>query len=353
MILFLIWKRNSKADYVTAEERPLKKVIYASGYVKPREYLLLRSEVSGYVRRIYVKEGDVVTKGMPLAELDPRGLPAQVAEIDRKISQIEDRLNPNSDFLSALRREIEIARTNMIDAETKLKRREALFREGLISREDLENARKQFEIMKENYEKLKNSYEDTVKSLRTEKKIFLEQRRVLTTELAKYTVRAPISGVVLQKFVEEGDYLNALSGENRLFSLGSKDFEIILEVDEEYAGLVRLGQKVYVAFDVYPDKLFEGEVFLVLREIDRAKRSFPVKVRLKESISLPAMATAEANLILEERKGLVIPQRALIGDGFVEVRGKGKVKVRLGERFGDYAEILSGLNPGDQVKVRP
>lgn len=349
--LFFLWKQNASITYVVAEERPLKKVIYASGYVKPKEYVVLRSEVSGYIKKIYVKEGDTVGKGMLLAEIDPKGLPAQIAEIEKRLAQVEERLKPNSDYLTALRREIDIAKTNMIDAEAKLKRREALYREGLISREDLENAKKQFDVLKENYEKLKNTFKDTVRELETERKVLLEQRRALRVELSRYAIRAPVSGIVLQKFIEEGDFVNALSGENRLFSIGSRDYEIVLEVDEEYAGLVREGQKVYVAFDVYPDQLFEGEVFLIVREIDRAKRSFNVKVRLNKFIHLPAMATAEANIVLEERKGLVIPKGALIEEEYVEVKGRGKIKVKVGEQFGDYVEIISGLSPGDLVKV--
>lgn len=329
----------------------MKKVIYASGYTKPLHYVLIKAEVSGYIRNIYVKEGEEVKKGAILAEIEPRGVPAQLAEIDRKLALVEARLHPNSDYLQSLRRDIEIAKSNYLNEEKKWQRRVDLFKEGLISKEDLENAQISYKTAKETYEKLKNQYEDTLKALQTEKKVLQEQRRILTSELSKYFVRAPESGVILKKYVEIGDFVNPFLNENKLFSLGSREMEVILEVDEEYAGLVKIGQRAFLSFDSYPDTLFEGEVYQIIREIDRSKRSFPVKVKLKEAPLLPAQTTVEANILLEEKRGLVIPLKALREENFVEVKGRGKVKIEKGERFGEFVEVLSGLRKGEEVKV--
>jgi HlyD family secretion protein len=151
--------------------------------------------------------------------------------------------------------------------------------------------------------------------------------------------------------VEEGDFVYPIFSESKLFSLGDKNFEVILEVDEEYAGLIRLGNKAFVTFDSLPDKVFQGEVFQIINEIDRTKRSFIVKVRLQEIPYLPAQATCEANLVIEEKIALVIPEKALLKDSTVFVKGKGKVKVSVGERFGEYVEVLSGLRKGEEVKI--
>jgi len=342
---------SSKAKYVLVEERPVKKVVYASGYLKPLHFVTIASEFSGYVRKIYVKEGAYVKKGELLAEIDPGPLPARISEIEKRLALVEERLNPDSEFLRALRKEIEMAQNSYVLEKEKLRRREALFREGLISKEALDEAERSYKNAREYLEKVKNQYQDTLKALTTEKKTLLEQKRALASDLAKYQIRAPFEGIIFKKYVEEGDFVYPIFSESKLFSLGDKNFEVILEVDEEYAGLIRPGNKAFVTFDSLPDKVFQGEVFQIINEIDRTKRSFIVKVRLQEIPYLPAQATCEANLVIEEKRALVIPEKALMKDNTVFVRGRGKVKVGVGERFGEYVEVLSGLRKGEEVKI--
>lgn len=353
MPFLLIFKRSilSNHTYHKVEVKPVKRVIYASGYAKPVDYVLIKAEISGYVNRIYVKEGDLVKKGALLAEIDPRGVPAQLAEVEKRLSLVEERLKPDSDYLMSLQREIEIAERDLHNEEVKFRRREQLFKEGLISKEDLEEASRRFENAKDLLTRLRNRYADTVKALQTEKKSLLEQKRYFSTELKRYLVRAPISGTILKKYVEEGDYVNAFFSENKLFSIGGKEFEVILEIDEEYAGLIKTGQTVFLSFDSYPDRVFEGKVFQILKEVDRSKRSFIAKARVDEFIDLPAQSTVEANILLEERTALVVPLKAVKEDGTVELKGKGSVRVKLGERYGDYVEVLSGVKEGEEVRI--
>jgi len=349
--VFSLKLSSSKERFVPVEEKPVKKVVYASGYLKPLHFVIIASEVSGYVRKIYVKEGAYVKKGELLAEIDPESLPARISEIEKRLALVEERLNPDSEYLRALRKEIEMAQNFYLLEKEKWRRREALFREGLISKEALDEAENSFKNARENLERLKNQYQDTLKALTAEKKTLLEQKRALTRELAKYQIRAPFEGIIFKKYVEEGDFVYPIFSESKLFSLGDKNFEVILEVDEEYAGQIRPGNKAFVTFDSLPDKVFQGEVFQIIDEIDRTKRSFTVKVRLYEIPELPAQATCEANIVVEEKRALVIPEKALLKDNTVLVKGRGKVRVSVGERFGEYVEILSGLRKGEVVKI--
>lgn len=342
---------KKREKYVPVQERDLKKVVYASGYVKPLNYVLVESEVSGYVRKIYVKEGDWVRKGDLLAEIDPGGLPAKISEIEKRLSLIETRLKPDSEYLKSLKKEIEIAKSTYLLEEEKLKRRKELYKEGLISREALDEAERSFKTAQATLERAKSVYEDTLKVLKTEKSALLEEKRSLSLELSKYYVKAPISGRILKKYVEVGDFVYPIFSESKLFSLGSLENEVILEVDEEYAGLIKEGQRVYLTFDSFSEKVFEGKIAEITGEIDRSKRSFVVKAKVKEKLPLPALATAEANILVEERRAPVIPLKALLEGNKVEVKGRGKVKIKTGERFGDYVEVLSGLRVGEEVKV--
>ncbi len=349
IFIFGVYEKFSKKTYQKIKERGVKIVVYASGYVKPKEYLIVKAETSGYIKNLFVKEGDFVKKGEKLAEIEVKGLFPKIQEIEKELSLVEERLKEHSEFQEILRKEIEIAKTNFQQEEKRFLRRKELFQEGLIAKENLEETEKSYKNAKEYYEKLKNNYEDILKELRTRRLILLQQKRTLQEELSKYTVLAPISGYILKRYVERGDYL--FPGESKLFSLGTKEFEILLEVDEEYANLIREKQKVFLSFDTYPTQLFEGEIFQIIKEVDRSKRNFIVKAQTKTFIEVPAFTTVEANILIGEKKIVALPQKALIYGNFVEVKGKGRVKVEIGEQFEEYIEVISGVSPGEEVRV--
>jgi len=349
--VFLINKKN-RVEVYTVEEKPIRRVVYASGYVKPIEYVIVKSEVSGYIREIRVKEGQRVKKGEVLAVLDLGSLQANLKEVEANLRLVKDRARENSDFLNALKKEMEIAQRNVEQAEKVYKRRERLSEQGLIPREQYEEAKRSYENAKSEYERALSNYKDTINSLKAEEKILLAQRERVMREMEKYYVRSPIDGVVLNKYVEVGDYINHLSQDNNLFSVGkSEEFEVVLEVDEEYASLIKEGMRVFLSLDAYSGKVFEGKVRLIKRELNKNKKTFEVRVFADLPKDTPANATVEANVLVEEKTALVIPVSAY-KDGYVykyEKVRKVKVPVKVGAEIDGYYEVLEGLKKGDKV----
>ncbi|WPM32185.1 efflux RND transporter periplasmic adaptor subunit [Hydrogenobacter sp. T-2] len=343
--------RVNKENYAVVKEEEVKTLVYGSGYAKAENYVVVRAEVSGYIKEVFVKEGDFVRKGQPLTTIDSKTIDASIKEVSERINLVRERLREGSPYLKSLESGIESARINMENSKSLFERRERLFSQGLIPKEAYEQSKTQYEVSRREYERLKSNYQDVIVSLRSEERVLLAEREKLLREKEKYVIRSPVEGYVLKKFVNPGDYINHMSQENRLFSVGSKGWEVWLEVDEEYAGMLREGQRVILRVDAYPNERFEGKVLQVIREVDRNRKLITVKVYAELPEGLPNGSTVDGQIEVESKKAVLIPASAyqdghvLLYDGVRRV----KVPVKVGRRYGEYLEVLEGLKPGDKV----
>jgi len=354
--LFLIWQYiKSEPKTAVAESREVKNFVYAPGYVEPENFVLVKAEVSGRIEKIFVKEGDRVKKGQVLAVFDTDELDASLKDLEERLRLTEERLSESSPYLKALKERVEIAYIQMNQAGIEYERRRDLGEKGLIPKEQLERFKNNYEIYKKEYEASLNQYKDAVSSLQTERKSILAKIESLKAQKDRYVVKSPVDGVVLSKYVKEGNYINHLSQENVLFGVGETEkIEVLLEVDEEYAGLVKEGQRVFLTIDAFPGKTFEGKVYLKEGQLDRTKKTAKVKVKASLPENTPTYSTVEGKILIEKKQAILIPKGA-VKDGKVlkyeRVRAV-EVPLKLGQEYEGYVEVLEGLEVGDKVILR-
>ena len=354
--LFLIWQYiKSEPKTAVAESREVKNFVYASGYVEPENFVLVKAEVSGRIEKIFVKEGDRVKKGQVLAVFDTDELDASLKDLEERLRLTEERLGESSPYLKALKERVEIAYIQMNQAGIEYERRRDLGEKGLIPKEQLERFKNNYEIYKKEYEASLNQYKDAVSSLQTERKSILAKIESLKAQKDRYVVKSPVDGIVLSKYVKEGNYINHLSQENVLFGVGETEkIEVVLDVDEEYAGLVKEGQRVFLTIDAFPGKTFEGKVYLKEGQLDRTKKTAKVKVKASLPENTPTYSTVEGKILIEKKQAILIPKEA-VKDGKVlkyeRVRAV-EVPLKLGQEYEGYVEVLEGLEVGDKVILR-
>ena len=131
--LFFIPKGDGTNETAKVEKKRYVKSVYASGYVDSVNKVQIKPEVSGYIDRINVKEGDRVQKGEVIATIKNDKLKEQLREISAKRGLIENRMKEDSPFLKALKDEIAIWKMNTEIEERNFERRESLFQKGIIS----------------------------------------------------------------------------------------------------------------------------------------------------------------------------------------------------------------------------
>lgn len=191
-----------------------------------------------------------------------------------------------------------------------------------------------------------------------------------TTQLGYTTIVAPMSGVVVKKYVEKGSIVTG--GRQAIGGGGgagitiveiadTSRMQVVVDVDETDIGKIRLGQEVDVKVDAYPDELFPAKVTKIApkAEVDQNVTTVPVTVELAQADSrLKPQINATCEFVIDRKENvLYVPVEAISEtDSGVEVQvldhGKPVVrKIEVGLVGDDYCEVASGLKEGETVII--
>lgn len=306
--------RNPKYQYVAAEG----KVEAMPGFE-----VAVGSELTGKIERFYVREGDRVKKGAIIATLANKDIESKLREAEGELIVARSRLREvasgsRMEEIGRARAAYDAAVSDMELAKKTLERYEGLYKEGVISKallEEKENAYKvalararEAEEEKRLVEKGPKDetirlLEDTVK--RTEATV--EYYRSL---MEKTVIRAPISGKIIHKYLEEGEIVNTMSEVSPLVDIADVErIRINAEVDETDAGKIGVGDPAEITSDTYPGKLFHGEIEEIagyvgkraIRPNNPAKnldmKVIQVKIKLKEKTPLKLGMTVDVRIV--------------------------------------------------------
>ena len=250
------------------------------------------------IEKIYVEVGDNVRKGQVLVQLDASNL--QQLKLQLENQKVE------------------------------FKRTEQLYQVGGASKAEYDNAKMQLDVFSTQYRQL-----------------------VENTQLV-----SPISGVVTARNYDSGDMY--ASGQPVLTVEQTNPVKLLINISENFYKQVFKGMPVDITLDAYEGEDFNGKVTIVYPTIDQTTHTFPVEVTINNSGQKvrPGMF-ARATVNFGSQNHVLVPDEALVkqigaGDRYVYVYKAGKVsynKVELGKHLGTQYEILSGVNPGDEVVI--
>jgi HlyD family secretion protein len=243
-IAYAINKKKNAGTEVRMEQvgrRDLVSAVTASGKIEPQTSVDISADITGRIIRIGVEEGDLVTKGQFLIQIDPAQYQSAVSRAEGVVSSTQATLLQ--------------VRANRDQAERAWKRADELTRLGrnLIAPADAEDARTALDVAEATYEATRAQLDQSRASLREAK-----------DNLAKTRLVSPISGRVVRLAVEEGEVAvpGTFSRETGLL-LTVADLSVILaKVQVDETDVVRLSRNdsVEVSIDAYPDSAFTGRV---------------------------------------------------------------------------------------------
>lgn len=332
---------------VATQSGPVVSIINASGSLKPRTIVSITAPSVGQVKEVLVDFNSKVEKGDPLASLVPDAAQAKVAmakadlevangavEIARaEVARAQRNIDNARATVQGAHADLEHAELSLTDATRDLKRKRELSATGDATRVDQERAstaagqanssvlsaraREQAaEAAQAGSEaevavtqaQLRNA-EATV----TAKQAALQQAEL---ELAQTVIRAPISGVVVERNIAVGQSVSP-SSQTPLFSIAQdlNALEVHASIDEADIGRVHPGQDAALSFDAYPGQSFEGRVLDVhkMPEVVQGVVSYDVVISADNTQQqlLPGM-TADVRIIAGEAADtLKVPNAAL------------------------------------------
>src|SRR6266566_3343491 len=353
--------------------RDLVAAVTASGKIQPKKKVDLSADITGRITRIAVREGDLVTKGQFLLQIDPTVYEANLQRAQAAYSSAEA--------------EVVQARANRDQAQRALKRTQQLHDENanLVSAEQLEQAQTAFDIAEANLTAAQHQ---------------VDQARAAVQEardnLRKTHLVAPMAGRVTRLPVEEGEVAvpSTFSKDIGLLMTIS-DLSVIqakVQVDETDVVRLHLGDSVEVSIDAFPDTAFVGRVTKVSNSsvLDATQTAtgsneravdYQVEVTLnKPPTDIRPDLSATARIVTDTRKqALSIPIIALTvrenkpvstenrpvdtatarkkkeTEGVFVVKGgiANFRPVKVGVAGDEYFEVTTGLKAGDSIVAGP
>jgi HlyD family secretion protein len=356
----------------TVDKGDLARSVVATGKIQPLAKVDVKSKASGIVKQLFVDYSDVVHRGQVLAELDKEELSARVREA--KALLLAAQAAEESSEAAFERNKVEAEGTDLPFLKSSMDRAQQLYKDGLIAKSVLEDAEKAYQIALNRQSSALRSVAVTRAEIARSKAQAAQAQAALDRaeeDLRNSTIVSPIDGLVLSRDVQVGDAVSSIlvlgSQATLIFTLGDvSDVYVLGKVDESDIGKVYLGQPARITVESFKDKKFEGSVTKISplgKEKDNVT-TFEVRVSIRNpGGELKANMTANAEIILEEKKGvLLIPESAVvydkdrtpsveIPDGKAE-KGKRKIQVKLGISNGVKTEVASGLKEGDKIVLQ-
>lgn len=399
------WLRRSTPPAVTVETlrvRDLEAIVSASGKIQPRRLVNISADTSGRVVNLAVNEGDRVTRGQFLMQIDPRSLRTRVESGEAALRSAESSLDQ-------ARQSVETGRAQMALAHQNLKRQQDLWAKQLTTREALERAESEVRVGESNL--VERETQARTQQLRLgQDRAALESARY---DLSKVRIESPIDGIVTRRNIQEGEtaVVGTMNNPGTVL-LTIADMSVIqaeVEVDETNVPSVVMGQSAAVSVDAVPDRTFKGRVteignspiqttgqqqgaaaqqatnFKVVivfdEEIPEARPGFTCTADITiatrtQVLAVPIQAVAVRELVYDSA-GKIVPQAnrprspASITpvlaelepgqtrketEGIFLLRDDNRVEfvpVRLGIAGEAYFEVLAGAKEGDRVLTGP
>jgi RND family efflux transporter MFP subunit len=276
--------------------------LHLTGTLSPVTELNIAAQAQGQITSLNVELGQFKSKGSILATIDNRL--KQLSLQSAKVS------------ISKLKRDLD--------------RYENLFKGGSVTEQQLDDAR--------------NAYENA--------KIQLEQAQ---KQLADATIIAPFSGIITQKQVEKGAYINI--GNPIATMVDISKLKIKINVSESNVYQIKKNDPAIITSDIYPEKSFNGRISFISEKGDDT-HSYQVEIEMPNNSKYPLKAGTFVNATVTipgKQMSLYIPREALQGSSqdasvFVAENGKALLKkITLGTGTDLNLEVLSGLKKGDKV----
>ncbi len=351
------------------ERGDIARSVVATGKIEPRAKVEVKSKASGIVKELFVDYGDHVGRGQILAELDKEELQARVREAKANLMAAE--AAEQAALASFERNKVEAEGPDLPFLKSAMERARKLHQDGLIAQAVLEEAEQAYKIaLNRQMAALRNVSVARAEAGRARAQVAQAQAALDRAEedLRNSTIKSPMEGLVLSRDVEIGDAVSSIlvlgSQATLLMTLGEVgDVYVLGKVDEADIGKVYIGQPARIVVESFKDKQFDGKVTKISPlgvEKDNVT-TFEVRVSIANPTGeLKANMTANAEIILEERKGVLLVREAAIiydkernaalevPDPTVE-SGKRKVAVALGISNGIRTEVLNGVDEGDRV----
>lgn len=335
----------------TLSQRVISPSILASGFLAHEEEVMLSSEVIGKVSELFVEEGDTVTAGQLLLQVDDKNFIAGLEQ-----SEAAERINT----IDIERQEVRIENLSR-----QFERSRSLHERKMIGDNEFDNLKNQLDLARID---LKSSTERL-----TQARAQLDQ---VNDNLSKTKIVSPIEGVITSLDIKVGETAIASStnipGSSLMTIANPASIYTEVLVDEADVANIQIGQRTEIVAIAYPDQPMQGVVRYIANTAKiapgRAGLSFTVKIEITDAgdVTLrPGMSCRAEIFTRQDQEVVAVPIQALIfeedrsalrSEYFIFVNDGGiarKTRVDVGISDDEYQELMTTIDDNIEIVVGP
>jgi HlyD family secretion protein len=375
-------------------------VLVATGYVVAHHKIQVGSKIAGRVAWIGVDKGDRVRQDQVVVRLEDREYRSQydqavaaVGAAQARLSELERGSRPEE--VDRARAEMERAEAQLRADEANFKRVESLVREGVISNQNLDEARGRYDTSRAAVDSARKTYELTHKGPREEQIDNARSEVARARAAADYAktildateIRVPTAGTILERNVEQGEmvttsFVGDRGAKSFVVTLADlNDIQVELDINQNDFNKVTARQPCTAVTDAYPDKKYDCIVDEIAPEANRQKATVQVKVKFLKpdeyvkpemNARVTFLSAAPAKKEVSDEKSYTVPKEAVVdregrrvvfvvSDGVVQVKPVTVSREVAGDAYVSdgltgnesiiIGENLKELKPGDHVQV--
>jgi HlyD family secretion protein len=329
-------EKDSALQYrtVKVERGSISALVTANGTINPVITVLVGSQVSGTIQKLFADYNSRVTKGQLIAQIDPALFQAQVSQAKAKVENARAAfLNAQAD-ISTARSNVESAKANVIkanvsveDTKRNLDRSLELFNRNLISASDRDSAQTAYDSAQAQLEAAQAQFkasEAQLESAKAKLEAARAQIKQAEAELESAQVNfdhtkitAPVTGIVISRNVDVGQTVAASLQAPTLFTIAQDltEMQVDTNVSEADIGRVAIGQEATFTVDAFPNLTFQGKVMDIRNAPVTVQNvvTYDVVIQVKNpELKLRPGMTANASILVAQRDHVLkIPNSAL------------------------------------------
>ena len=378
VLVFLLRPKALPVDIVTLAATDVQTSVVASGRVLPPAKVEIGATITARVEKVLVREGARIEADQVLVELERSELAAAAAQARAALMRAQARVKSVQTLaLPTAQAGLKQAEANLLQAERDDKRNRDLVAKGFISQARVEETERQLDVARSQLASAKaqagaqgasGAEAQQAQSQLAEAVAALEAAQA---KLAQTRIRAPGTGVVLERLVEPGDIAQPA---RRMMSLAlDGPVRLIVQVDEKNLPLITKGAVAMAAADAFPAERFEAAVNYISPGIDASRGSVELRLDvakppallksdmtismdlqgplLKQTLMLPAEAVrqlqTESPWVLVDREGTAVKVAVKVG-----LQTQGRVAIAEGLKAGDRVILNREVEAGSRVRDR-
>ncbi len=396
---------NDHVEVFTIKNENNSTPLRASGILIPKETIEVRANRSGIIVEAIGSEGSSLTKGEMLYRYDDDIAKADLYQTEANLMQAKSSLSQSKARKEEVEAKVQLEKITLENAKNishkveknqieeldlkienanlELERRKKLYNNNAIEKVRLEDSlhklallKKQKEIMINKLAELEketnNQIMEAEQSLKQAKiSLNTANKDILVAEsavqiaksalnkaemlLKKYQFKSPISGVILEKNINEGEYVQP---GQVIYSLSSNDFLVKISPDERELNILSLGGEAYISPEAYPDQKINVVISRISPQINAERGTVDIYLELLEesNLLLANMSVSVEFLKQNNNRGILIPEKYIKDENskeYVFVFQENKAIKRIintGEKNDKgMVEIINGLKEGEKI----